>query len=172
MRGETIDLRRELKERDIYHVVDVLVSYRRADTRRLVLDSQDFHRFYEPTLSSDTMTALSLVYQPLRLGVVLRFILGKLFNISSGIHGLSSVGQNPPSNEELTIVDSRTNRQYHIPIANNAVQAVDIGKIFIGNEFDYSGRVSNALKVLDPGLSNTAVMTSNVTFVYVSAFPA
>lgn len=118
------------------------------------------------------MTASSLLYQPLRLGIMLRFILIKLFDFSRGSHELFPPRQSPPKESlsgELTVIDSRTSRRYHIPIANNAVQAVDIGRIFIGNEFDYSERVSNALKVLDPGFSNTAVMTSNVTFMYVSA---
>ena len=118
------------------------------------------------------MISSSLLYQPLRLRVMLRFMLGRLFEFSRGSHGLFSLGQSPQkesSSGELTVIDSRTNRRYHIPIANNAVKAVDIGRIFIGDEFDYSERVSNGLKVLDPGFSNTAVMTSNVTFVYVSA---
>lgn len=118
------------------------------------------------------MTASSLLFQPLRLRLGLQFVLGKLFHISRGSHGLLWLRQSPSkeaSSGQLTVIDSRTNRKYQIPIINNAVQAADIGRIFIGDEFDYSERVNNALKVLDPGLSNTAVMTSNITFVYVFA---
>ncbi|MDI1487607.1 MAG: hypothetical protein OHK93_006877 [Ramalina farinacea] len=95
-----------------------------------------------------------------------------LFQFSRGSQSFFSLRQSQSkesSSGQLTVIDSRTSRRYQIPIANNAVQAVDIGRIFIGDEFDYSERVNNALKVLDPGFSNTAVMTSSVTFVYVSA---
>ena len=118
------------------------------------------------------MVASSSLYQPLRLRLVLRLLLGKLFQFSQGSQGVFSLRQSQSkesSSGQLTVIDSRTSRRYQIPIANNAVQAVDIGRIFIGDEFNYSERVNNALKVLDPGFSNTAVMTSSVTFVYVSA---
>lgn len=118
------------------------------------------------------MVAGSSLYQPLRLRLVLRLLLGKLFQFLQGSQGLFSLRQSPSKESscgQLTVIDSRTSRRYQIPIANNAIQAVDIGRIFIGDEFDYSERVNNALKVLDPGFSNTAVMTSSVTFVYVSA---
>ena len=120
------------------------------------------------------MIASSSLHQPLRLRLVLRLLLGKLFQFTQASHGLFSLRQRQSkesSSGQLTVIDSRTSRRYQIPIANNAVQAVDLSRIFIGDEFDFSESVNNALKVLDPGFSNTAVMTSSITFVYVSAPP-
>ncbi|KAL8956700.1 MAG: hypothetical protein Q9193_005851, partial [Seirophora villosa] len=77
----------------------------------------------------------------------------------------SSVTTREKTSGRLTVIDSRTGREYLIPIADNSIQAIDVGKIFTGDEFDMSNRMSNGLKVLDPGFSNTAVMKSRVTFI-------
>ncbi|KAI4196073.1 MAG: hypothetical protein LQ350_006804 [Teloschistes chrysophthalmus] len=65
----------------------------------------------------------------------------------------------------LTITDSRTNRQYRIPITNNAVNAIDLGVISVEKDAYATLRANSGLKVLDPGFANTAVMTSGVTFI-------
>lgn len=70
-----------------------------------------------------------------------------------------------PTYGTLTAIDHRTARQYHIPIAHNAIQAIHIQQICAGDESDVSNKVQNGLRVLDPGYQNTAVMTSRITFV-------
>ena len=65
----------------------------------------------------------------------------------------------------LTAIDHRTARQYHIPIAHNAIQAIHFQQICAGDESDISNRVKNGLRILDPGFQNTAVTMSRITFV-------
>ncbi len=65
----------------------------------------------------------------------------------------------------LTVLDSRTLRSYKIPIAHNAIRAMDLRAI------SASGYGVNAadhgLRVFDPGFRNTAVVDSKITFVSV-----
>ncbi|KAL8703982.1 MAG: hypothetical protein Q9201_002852 [Fulgogasparrea decipioides] len=49
------------------------------------------------------------------------------------------------------VIDSRTERRYQLPITDNSIQAIDLGRIFTGDEFDLTNRIGNGLKVLDPG---------------------
>lgn len=72
-----------------------------------------------------------------------------------------------PSSGALTVIDHRTNRRYHIPIAHNAVQAIHFQAICAGDQLDFSNRIKNGLRILDPGFQNTAVMKSQITFVLV-----
>lgn len=110
------------------------------------------------------MIGASVLAQPLRIRLILARLLKLLRSNVSSLSQLSASRKEKGSGE-LTVIDSRTDRQYHIPINNNAVQATDIGAIFVGGEYDIAQRMSNGLKILDPGFSNTAVMKSRITFV-------
>ena len=70
-----------------------------------------------------------------------------------------------PACGTLTAIDHRTARQYHIPIAHNAIQAIHFQQICAEDESDVSNRVKNGFRVLDPGFQNTAVMMSRITLV-------
>ncbi|KUM57547.1 hypothetical protein ACN42_g9626 [Penicillium freii] len=65
----------------------------------------------------------------------------------------------------LFIRDSRTNANYEIPINRNAVRATDLQSIrapsFNSNRGD---QVAHGLRVYDPGLQNTAVTASAISF--------
>ncbi|CAG8977528.1 hypothetical protein HYALB_00008709 [Hymenoscyphus albidus] len=79
--------------------------------------------------------------------------------------------QEQVSNEErpafkLTILDSRTQKSYEIPVVNNAVQAIHFQKI---SPPDYQQkllqRYGSGIPVLDPSFKNTAVVESKITHV-------
>ena len=70
-----------------------------------------------------------------------------------------------PAYGTLTAIDHRTERQYHIPIAHNAIQAIHLQQICAGDESDVPNKVKHGLRVLDPGYQNTAVTMSRITFV-------
>ncbi|KAJ5153627.1 Citrate synthase-like core [Penicillium coprophilum] len=65
----------------------------------------------------------------------------------------------------LFIRDSRTNVNYEIPITRNAVRATDLQRIqapaLNSNRAD---QVAHGLRVYDPGLQNTAVTQSVISF--------
>ena len=100
-----------------------------------------------------------LKYSPLAyfVGSVLKLLRNPPILIKKTLEG--------PSSGMLTVIDHRTARQYHMPIAHNAVQAIHLQKICAGHESDISNRVRNGLRVLDPGFQNTAVTISRITFV-------
>ncbi|KAE8354200.1 citrate synthase [Aspergillus coremiiformis] len=69
------------------------------------------------------------------------------------------------SSGTLHIVDSRTNWKYEIPIKRNAVSAVDFTGIKApGAGTDRADHVAGGLRVHDPGLQNTTVMESAISF--------
>lgn len=69
------------------------------------------------------------------------------------------------STGSLFIRDSRTNANYEIPINRDAVRATDLQRIqaplFNTNRAD---KVTHGLRVYDPGLLNTAVTASALSF--------
>ena len=73
------------------------------------------------------------------------------------------------SEGKLLIKDSRTQREYEIPIIKNAVAATAFKQIK-GPELDQSrqDKGSSSLKIYDPGLANTATLESDLLFMYVS----
>lgn len=64
--------------------------------------------------------------------------------------------------EYLTVLDSRTGRDYTIPITNNSVKAVDLGSITPPTNSCPS--TDAGLKVFDRGFVNTACVESSITF--------
>ena len=66
----------------------------------------------------------------------------------------------------LHIRDSRTEKDYDIPIAHNAIRANEFKKIKApGQGSDPFDKVDSGILLLDPGFSNTAIMESHITFV-------
>lgn len=59
----------------------------------------------------------------------------------------------------LTIVDNRTSKRYDIPIADNAVKALDFKQVKTSDS-------DSGLCVFDAGLRNTAVLVSGVANLY------
>lgn len=59
----------------------------------------------------------------------------------------------------LRIVDNRTGMEYSIPIKNNAIDAVEFKKIRTADNTNVG------LRLLDPGMQNTAVKESKITYV-------
>ncbi|KAH7183656.1 citrate synthase [Fusarium flagelliforme] len=66
----------------------------------------------------------------------------------------------------LSITDSRTGRNYSIPIKNNAVKALDFIQITTaGFGAEVADHYDNSLRVLDKGLWNTAVTETSITYI-------
>ena len=69
------------------------------------------------------------------------------------------------SSGTLLVKDSRTNAQYEIPIKRNAVLARDFKKIkALSDNTDIADQVAGGLRVHDPGLQNTTVLESAISF--------
>ncbi|CAI7636614.1 unnamed protein product [Penicillium glandicola] len=65
----------------------------------------------------------------------------------------------------LFIRDSRTNVNYEIPINQNAVRATDLQRIRAPSlNSNRADQVAHGLRVYDPGLQNTAVIQSAISF--------
>lgn len=65
----------------------------------------------------------------------------------------------------LFIRDSRTDVNYEIPIYRNAVRATDLQRIRgPALNSDRTNQVAHGLRVHDPGLQNTAVIQSTISF--------
>lgn len=63
----------------------------------------------------------------------------------------------------LHVIDSRTGRYYPIPIVHNAINASTLTQIKTSQ--DENCQQDLGLCVYDPGLANTAVCASEITFV-------
>ena len=76
--------------------------------------------------------------------------------------------------QALEIRDLRTNNLYTIPIRHNAVPAVEFAAIKApkNTECVVVDQDQTGLRVFDPGFQNTAVVESNVTYVYVTCLNA
>lgn len=62
------------------------------------------------------------------------------------------------NNNNLTITDNRTGQSYEIPVSEGSIMAMDLRQIRTSDD-DFG------LKVYDPGLTNTAVCHSNITYI-------
>ena len=64
------------------------------------------------------------------------------------------------------VIDERTGKTYNLPISHNAVTATEFQKIKapVDQEY-YADQNEQGLRIFDPGFSNTAVSTSNITYV-------
>ncbi|KEY75028.1 hypothetical protein S7711_01365 [Stachybotrys chartarum IBT 7711] len=60
----------------------------------------------------------------------------------------------------LRVVDSRTNKEYQVPIHDNYISAKDLSKITIQD-----GDIAEKLRILDNGFEATACMSSAITFI-------
>ena len=68
--------------------------------------------------------------------------------------------------DHLHVLDDRTGENYLVPIVHNAINASDFKKIKAsGNIQSYADQNENGIRVYDPGFVNTAVTTSNITYV-------
>lgn len=66
----------------------------------------------------------------------------------------------------LNITDSRTGNHYDIPIRHNAVEATQFKQIRARADSNAkTDKVEGGIRLLDPGYQNTAVTSSEVTFV-------
>ncbi|KAJ5766012.1 uncharacterized protein N7511_003628 [Penicillium nucicola] len=69
------------------------------------------------------------------------------------------------SNGTLFVRDSRTNKSYEIPIHRNAIRATDLGKVTAHSiDSDRANQLAHGLRIYDPGLQNTAVTESSISF--------
>ena len=74
------------------------------------------------------------------------------------------------SEGKLTITDSRTSRDYEIPIHRNVIDAAKFKDIKAPAEgSDLADQVKNGIRLYDPGLRNTATAETKLTFRYVRA---
>ncbi|HEU4437524.1 MAG TPA: citrate/2-methylcitrate synthase, partial [candidate division Zixibacteria bacterium] len=60
--------------------------------------------------------------------------------------------------DHLKVIDSRTGREYSLPIANGTVKAMDLRQIKVSDE-DFG------LMTYDPAFMNTASCQSKITFI-------
>ena len=75
-------------------------------------------------------------------------------------------GTSGGSNHHLHVLDDRTGENYLIAIVHNAINASDFKKIKAPeNTQSYADQNENGIRVYDPGFVNTAVTTSNLTYV-------
>ena len=70
----------------------------------------------------------------------------------------------------LHVIDERTGQYYQIPIRHNAINASEFKKIKAPDNEYYADQNENGIRVLDPGFTNTAVVESKVTYVFVTSF--
>ena len=69
------------------------------------------------------------------------------------------------SEGRLFVKDSRTSHEYEIPIHRNGVRATAFKRIKApGTKFNSADKVADGLRVFDPGLQNTAVVETSITF--------
>jgi hypothetical protein len=68
----------------------------------------------------------------------------------------------------LHVTDSRTSKEYTIPIRRNSIAAADLKKIKgDATESNPADKVENGLRVYDPSLGNTAIDHGRMTWMYV-----
>ena len=67
----------------------------------------------------------------------------------------------------LFVKDSRTHSEYEIPIRHNTIDALALKKIKAPSAgTNPADKVANGLRIYDPGLQNTAVAESKLTWMY------
>lgn len=75
-----------------------------------------------------------------------------------------TMGSQGQSSDYLSVVDSRTGRDYTIPITNNSVKAFDFGRITPHDaKLGPADQVDSGLKIFDRGFVNTACVESSIT---------
>ncbi|KLO12750.1 peroxysomal citrate synthase [Schizopora paradoxa] len=73
----------------------------------------------------------------------------------------------PSSNDSLTVRDNRTGKSYTIPIVNNTVQATAFKAIKAARQQGEreENETEKGLRIADKGFLNTAVITSEITYI-------
>lgn len=92
----------------------------------------------------------------------LRIFVSRLIRSWPFLRALAA-GRKHRSTGVLTVVDSRTDQKYTIPIVDNAIRAIDFKAIQANAE----GKGYSGLKVFDPGFFNTACTESQITYMSV-----
>ena len=65
----------------------------------------------------------------------------------------------------LNITDSRTSREYEIPVRRNTILATDLKQIKGSNVgANQADKVGDGLRVFDPGLKNTSVVETDMSY--------
>ena len=86
--------------------------------------------------------------------------------VTSSVLSSNQSSQELPPSGILHITDSRTKRQYEIPIHRNAVEAVRFKEIRAPKDYHHpADQVESGLRIFDQGFQNTAVMKSQITYV-------
>lgn len=71
-----------------------------------------------------------------------------------------------PKRDTLHVIDDRTGKYYVLPIIHNAINASEFKQINAPDDtHSYADQTENGIRIYDPGFSNTAVSTSNITYV-------
>ena len=68
----------------------------------------------------------------------------------------------------LHVIDGRTGLEYDIPIKRNAIEAIAFKNIKAGgseNTATAADNIEGGLRILDPGMQNTAAKESRITYV-------
>ncbi len=88
-------------------------------------------------------------------------------SVMAQTNGVEGVHHNGTSRKNgVHVIDERTGDHYNLPISHNAVTASAFQKIKIPeNEEYYADQNEQGLRIFDPGFSNTAVSTSEITYV-------
>lgn len=69
------------------------------------------------------------------------------------------------SSGTLFVKDSRSGKQYELPIRRNTILATDLKKIKASaTRSNRADRVADGLRVYDPGLENTTVVETGITY--------
>lgn len=83
----------------------------------------------------------------------------------NGTNGNTSHGK---GREALHVIDDRTGKYYQIPIFHNAINANEFKKIKAPeNVHFYADQNESGIRVFDPGFTNTAVVESKITYMFV-----
>lgn len=66
----------------------------------------------------------------------------------------------------LHIIDSRTSREYDIPIDDGFIRAADLAAIKAPETFsvDHEDAIEQSLRIFDHGFAHTAPVESSITF--------
>ncbi|KAI8627686.1 citrate synthase [Xylariaceae sp. FL1651] len=86
--------------------------------------------------------------------------------IPQGQHSIANDSNLERPSEYLEVLDSRTKAKYIVPITNNSVKAVDIGRVKPPTgSLNKQQQTGAGLKVFDRGFQNTACVESSITFI-------
>lgn len=77
-----------------------------------------------------------------------------------------SKGISVDDRNRLHVIDDRTGKYYVLPIIHNAINASEFKQIKAPENIHFhADQTENGIRIYDPGFTNTAVCTSNITYV-------